>query len=189
LGGSTCYEIYSCSCTFGCCGITSVWRSTNCVSWSGRIISRGASGSGLRRRPISWGRMDHAIGMAPVPIREVSTGGQGTTAGAVRTVLVTAGSLKVPSKRTRADRACASPILSRAVRLLDLSPCTDLRRREAGCSEPDCQIFKTHFDTKDGGRRNTDGAQRKEVKRSGTMFMAFMFVFLAAFSLYYVFDM
>jgi hypothetical protein len=49
--------------------------------------------------------------------------------------------------------------------------------------------LKTHFDTKDGGKRNTDGPQQKEVKRSGTMFMAFMFVFLAAFSLYYVFDM
>jgi hypothetical protein len=56
------------------------------------------------------GRMDHAIGMTQALIPEVSTGGQGTTAGAVRTVLVTAGSLKVPSKRTRADRACASPI-------------------------------------------------------------------------------
>jgi hypothetical protein len=70
-----------------------------------------------------------------------------------------------------------------------LSLCTDLRRREAGCSKRDCQILKTHFDTKDGGKRNTDGPQQKEVKRSGTMFMAFMFVFLAAFSLYYVFDM
>jgi hypothetical protein len=49
--------------------------------------------------------------------------------------------------------------------------------------------LKTHFDTKDGSKRNTDGPQQKEVKRSGTMFMAFMFVFLAAFSLYYVFDM
>jgi hypothetical protein len=51
------------------------------------------------------------------------------------------------------------------------------------------RFFKTHFDTKDGGRRNTDGPQLKEVKRSGSMFMAFMFVFLAAFSLYYVLDM
>jgi hypothetical protein len=64
------------------------------------------------------GRMDHAIGMAPVLIPEVATGGQGTTAGAVRVVLVSAGSLKVSSKRTRAARACASPILSRAVSLL-----------------------------------------------------------------------